>query len=520
MTAQTSIEVRTSAGKAAAHVAVGLLLAVLFYRAGLFAAAGWYAVRYPWELDYGEGIVWQQMRWMFTARAYGPIDGFPAIVFHYPPLYHTVTAITAAVLGTDQLATGRAISLLSTLAAAIASGILVSFLLEGRTTRADRLLCSYVGALLVFTYLPVVLWAPLMRVDMLAIAFGQLGLVAAFRSLDRPRAIYVASLLFVAAVFTKQTAIAAPAATFTVILVARPRLAFRGIATCLIVGLAVLLTLCWLTHGGFYRHIFLYNINRLEPAFLWRIVYVAFLQGTYFAFGGFVLVRRLAKLRLEYRSKADARATLGARTDDVRLLIAAGYLLISTLMLFLLAKSGSNINYCLDCFFALGPFAAMAPVEVENALRGKPELRQALRLVIPFGLAIGGLWAPLPRTDERADSPRAQQLAQLARMIAVADKPVISDDMVLLIRGGQEVRWEPAIFAELASTGRWDQRPFVQRIRNHEFAFFIISEDDGPRSIRQRYSPAVTEALNAEYPIRQQMTGLVIRRPRSALVKR
>jgi hypothetical protein len=195
-------------------------------------------------------------------------------------------------------------------------------------------------------------------------------------------------------------------------------------------------------------------------------------------------------------------------------------LLISTLMLFLLAKSGSNINYCLDCFFALGPFAAMAPVEVENALRGKPELRQALRLVIPFGLAIGGLWAPLPRTDERADSPRAQQLAQLARMIAVADKPVISDDMVLLIRGGQEVRWEPAIFAELASTGRWDQRPFVQRIRNHEFAFFIISEDDGPRSIRQRYSPAVTEALNAEYPIRQQMTGLVIRRPRSALVKR
>jgi len=515
MTAQTSIEVRGRWGKAAAHAATGLLLALLFYRAGLFAAGGLKAIRYPWEMDYGEGIVWQQLRWMFTARAYGPIDGFPAIVFHYPPLYHAVTAIIAAALGTDQLATGRAVSLLSTLVAAIASAILVGHLLEGRASRVGRRVCGCIAALLVFTYLPVALWATLMRVDMLAVALGLVGLVAAFRSLERPWLIYVASLLFVAAVFTKQTAIAAPTATFALLLLARPRLAMKGIATCLILGMTVLLTLCWLTDGGFYRHVFLYNINRLDTDRLAWIIYVAAAQALYVAIAAFVFIRRMSDIRSKYRSIANPRAELAANAADIRLLIAAAYLLVSTLMLLLVAKSGSNINYFLDWFFAFGLFAAMAPSEVARGFRDKPELRTMLGVGIPACLAIGALLAPLPRTGDGADSPHAHQLAQLARVIASAHKPVISDDMVVVIRGGQDVLWEPAIFAELASTGRWDQRPFIAKIRNHDFAFFITLDDEGKITFRNRYNPAVAEAIDSEYPVQQKIAGLVVRRPRS-----
>ena len=515
MTAQTSIEVRGRWGKAAAHTATGLLLALLFYRAGLFAAGGLKAIRYPWEMDYGEGIVWQQLRWMFTARAYGPIDGFPAIVFHYPPLYHAVTAIIAAALGTDQLATGRAVSLLSTLVAAIASAILVGHLLEGRASRVGRRVCGCIAALLVFTYLPVALWATLMRVDMLAVALGLVGLVAAFRSLERPWLIYVASLLFVAAVFTKQTAIAAPTATFALLLLARPRLAVKGIATCLILGMTVLLTLCWLTDGGFYRHVFLYNINRLDTDRLAWIIYVAAAQALYVAIAAFVFIRRMSDIRSKYRSIANPRAELAANAADIRLLIAAAYLLVSTLMLLLVAKSGSNINYFLDWFFAFGLFAAMAPSEVARGFRDKPELRTMLGVGIPACLAIGALLAPLPRTGDGADSPHAHQLAQLARVIASAHKPVISDDMVVVIRGGQDVLWEPAIFAELASTGRWDQRPFIAKIRNHDFAFFITLDDEGKITFRNRYNPAVAEAIDSEYPVQQKIAGLVVRRPRS-----
>jgi hypothetical protein len=514
MTVQMPIQMRSSKQADTARLlAIGLLLAVLLYRAGMFAAAGLDAIRYPWELDYGEGIVWQQMRWIFTSKAYGPIDGFPAIVFHYPPLYHAVTAISAKALGTDELATGRAISLLSTLAAAVACAILVGLLLEGRASRGDRRLCSSIAGLLVFTYVPVIFWATFMRVDMLALALGLFGLVCAFKSLHRPRLIYLAALLFVAAVYTRQTAIAAPVAAFGVLLLVRPRLASNGIAASLILGMAILLTLGWLTHGGFYRHIFLYNINRVEIDRLWRVVYVFEAQLIYVALAGFVLARRVADLRLRYRSKQGARAALAAAPVDIRVLIAAAYLLVSTLMLVLVAKSGSNVNYFLDWSFALGMFAAMAPSEAGKTADPTPELRTIMTTAAAIGLAVGALFAPLPRTDERSDSPHARDLARLARVIAAADKPVISDDMVVLIRGGQDVRWESAIFAELASTGRWDERPFVERIRNHEFAFFITLDDEGRSSFRQRYNPAVAQAIDTAYPSREEMAGLIIHRP-------
>ena len=89
--------------------------ALLLSRACQFAVAGLAAIRYPCELDYGEGIVWQQMRLMFTDKAYGPIDGFPAIVFHYPPRLSRGDRGCSDALGMDELATGRAVSFVSTL---------------------------------------------------------------------------------------------------------------------------------------------------------------------------------------------------------------------------------------------------------------------------------------------------------------------------------------------------------------------------------------------------------------------
>ena len=514
MTAQTIISTPFSVRERNIRkVTIGVLLAALLYRAVVFAAAGFAAIRYPWSLDYGEGIVWQQIRWIFTSHAYGPIDGFPAIVFHYPPLYHAVTAIGAGALGTDQLATGRAISLVSTVAAAVASALLTSLLLQNRANRTDRRLCGWIAGLLVFTYFPVTNWAMLMRVDMLAVALSLFGLVAAFKSLERPRFIDLASLLFVAAVYTKQTALAAPAATFAVLIILRPKLAIRGIASCLVLGTATLLTLGWLTDGGFYRHLFLYNLNRADVSRLWWIAVVAMAQALYVVLAGLVLVRRLAELRSKYAGHANARAALAANAADIPLLIAIAYLATSTVMLLLVLKSGSSVNYFLEWFFALGPFAAMAQDEVKKGTPDKPERQGIPAAWLALGLTIGALMAPLPRSDYGPDTPYARGLAQLSKVIAAADKPVISDDMVLLIRGGKDVPWEPAIFAELASTGRWDERPFVRRIRNGELAFFITLGDEGQHSFGQRYNPAVAQAMDAAYPETEEIAGLIVRRP-------
>ena len=93
----------------------GLLLVL---RTGIYLVRAGAALRYPYQLDYGEGIVWQQLRLIGQGRGYGPIDGVPAIVFHYPPLYHQVTAWLAALTGGDELQTGRTLSLACTLIAA------------------------------------------------------------------------------------------------------------------------------------------------------------------------------------------------------------------------------------------------------------------------------------------------------------------------------------------------------------------------------------------------------------------
>ena len=56
---------------AAVFVAALAALALVLFR---FMDAANLAIRYPFELDYGEGIVWQQMREMFAGHGYAPID--------------------------------------------------------------------------------------------------------------------------------------------------------------------------------------------------------------------------------------------------------------------------------------------------------------------------------------------------------------------------------------------------------------------------------------------------------------
>lgn len=509
MTSAASIELPGSGAPGLARkVAIGALFAVLLFRAFEFAATGFAAMRYPWGLDYGEGIVWQQARSIFTSDAYGPIDQFPAIVFHYTPVYHAVASLVAGALGTDELATGRAISLLSTLIAALASGVLAAMLVKGGR-RHGRLLAAGAASFIAFTFVPVIDWAPLMRVDMLAIALSLLGLVAAFKSIEQPRLMLLASAFFVAAIYTKQTTVAAPVATFAVLLATRPKLAFQGIAACVALGTAALITLSWLTDGGFYRHVFFYNVNRVEPSRLIWIVYAAAAHAIYVALAGWMVARRFGALCDRYPTFIALRS---AGRDDIRLLIALAYLAGTTVMLLMVVKSGSSINYFLESCFALLIFVAIGLQEQPPATAGTVQARKVIAVSIPLCLALQATITSGKAFNLDSDGRRARQLAVLSQQIAAAEKPVLSEDMVLLLRSGQDVLWEPAIFAELASTGAWDERPFVQLIRNRNFAFIVTSGVRGEYAFDNAYNPAVAEAFNAAYPVKERLAGYVIYR--------
>lgn len=510
MTIAAQIELPGSEGdNLARKVALGLLFVMLLYRAAEFAATGFGAIHFPWGLDYGEGIVWQQARLIFTDRAYGPIDQFPAIVFHYTPLYHAVAWQVATTLGTDELATGRAISLLSALVAAIATGTIAAMLVDRRDHNADRWLTGSVAGLVVFTFVPMINWSPLMRVDMLAIALSLLGLVAALKSIERPRWMLLGSLLFVAAIYAKQTTIAAPAAAFAVLLVTRPKLALQGIAACTAIGLAALIALNWLTDGGFYRHVFLYNVNRVELSRLLWIVYAGAAHAIYVSLAGWMVARRIGDFRARYPT---VRALRAAGNGDIKRLIALAYFAVTSVMLLMVVKSGSSINYFLEWCFAIAIFVAAGVQEPPPASAGTVKARRVLAACIPLGMALQAFITTGFDFDLDPDGRRARELGQLSREIAAADKPVLSEDMVLLLRSGQDVLWEPAIFAELASTGAWDERPFVQRVRDGYFAFVIASGVRGEPRFDQGYNPAVAAAFDAAYPAKERLAGYIIYR--------
>lgn len=507
------------AGIARLVIAAALTFQVILF--ARFVAIAVVAVRSPFERDYGEGIVWQQLRMIFDGRGYGPIDGFPAIVFHYPPVFHFATRGLALATSQNDLTAGRLVSLCSALLSAGLIGLLSMHLCRKNDSRAVSTFCGIFAALTVITLTIVQTWALLMRVDMLAISLSLAGVAFGVLAINRPLLIHAAAICFVAALYTKQTSIAAPAAVFTTLLLVRPRTALRGIATTIAAGLGSLATLYVWTDGRVLEHLFLYNINRFNPASLLLIPNWIAAQFLFFFMVALGLARIISDLRLSYRDCATWTQRQRKLARDPRAIAACiilNYFLIKTLMLALMAKSGANLNYMIEWMLAgaimIGP--AMSGT-FALAVGHSDRKHWPLDLIGPIALGLPAFFiGVVPMLIQSAPTQRRPDVAefrQLESMIRSAPRPVISDDMVVLLRNGKEVVWEPAIFAELASVGLWNQRPLEDLIRNNYFSFFITEGDRGSRDFDDRYTDGIYQAMRETYPVKCRLAGYVIHLP-------
>lgn len=464
------------------------------------------ALRSPHQRDYGEGIVWEQLRMMFEGKAYGPIDGFPAIVFHYPPLYYaTVQGLTSA-SGWDALMCGRIVSFGATLASALLIATMGAAIVQSAGKRSAAIAGAFAG--LSAISLPLIeKWALVMRVDMLAIALGLAGMWFALRSVSRSREVYLASLCFVAAMFTKQTSVAAPAAAFATLLLIKPKTAWIGIGACAGLGSVALLALVFSTRGGILDHLISYNINRFDPGNLWLVPAPIIGHILFFAVVVFGTTQSLMERLPSYGGGfGQKRRQLQETPQDAALLMALLYLLAKTLMIAMIAKSGANVNYLaewmLACAIFIAPAAVVVATKAVESATGSH--LSPIRFLVPVALGIPAV-ANAALIGRPSASPAERRLAQdeyaqLSAMIREAQKPVISDDMVILLLNRKEVVWEPAIFAELASTGNWDERPLLTRIRAQRFSFFITEGGSETREFQARYTTAVAVAMARAYP--------------------
>ncbi|MDO6412764.1 hypothetical protein Q4F19_00050 [Sphingomonas sp. BIUV-7] len=497
--------------------ALALLIAILALDVVSLLGATRTIIGYRYNVDYGEGIVWQQMINMVAGRGYSPIGVFPAIVYHYPPVYHLAVAALVRVTGADPLFTGRALSFAATLASAVAVGLIARAAIATVGDRRTAIAGGLFAGLLFPVCQPVAEWSATMRVDMLACLFTLCGLLLTIMALRRPRLILAAALCFTLGVYTKQVTVAAPAAAILGLLLTRPRLGWTCLVACLVIGLAALGTLTLMTHGGFLRHIVLYNMNRNEAHRLWSLLpplraHVAFVLMALLGCG---------------IAWASFRRESGGSERRAILLILGLYLILRTLMLAMIVKSGGSSNYLIEWFAplailaALGASPAFAFAVGERPPAGWPFSPES---VAPTLLLIAAAIQAIPLAQwgdfTAAAHAKAGRLDRLVHAIHATPAPVISDDMTLLIRAGRSAEWEPAIAAELAALGRYDEPAFVALVRRRCFGGFITDGDRGDTTYDSRYNPAVADAMDATYPRRFIYAGMVLHLPPHGLAPR
>ena len=495
---------------------LGLLGLILLYQSYNFLAVTVLIAPLSFELDYGEGIVWQQAIRILGRDAYGPIDQFPAIVFHYPPVYHLTTRAVAAAFGCDMLLAGRAVSRGATLAMIIFAALAIAQTATSRSWR--HFAVAGLAGLILPTIWAIDFWSRLMRVDMLAMALSLAGLAFGLIAYTRPRWIYAAAGCFVAAVYAKQTSLPAPAALFAVMLWLRPQTAIKGIATCVVAGLIILVTGILLTDGGFFRHLFLYNVNRVD----WSRVNLSIdqirneglLVGAALA-ATIYLVRAVAiQIRDGRAAGATVRGALASNSAASARVTLLVYATIGTLTPVMMVKIGSSVNYLIEFFVTCTLLIGAALVVITQDIF-EPRTGPRDVLGTAFGIMLAGLLivhAGRYETKWPTENYIIQQERNQNALIALmkpATKPIIADPMVALLRSGKPVLWESAIFAELGSIGTWDQRPFLAMIRNHEFAMFVTEGYGG-----ERYPSPLAEAIAAEYPVTQSIGKWVVHSPR------
>lgn len=497
-----------------------LLLSVLVWQGVQYVTLGAAAVSFPFELDYGEGIVWEQSRQIFSDGAYGPIAQFPTVVFHYPPVFHVVARGVAALSGMDGLAAGRLVSIASTFGISATIGTLAAWLTDEASGKAGRLGAALVGSLLVLCIGSVVNWSVLMRVDMLAHLLSLSGLLFGICALRRPLLVIPTATCFLLSVYTKQTSVAAPAAFLGVALWLQPQLALQCLALCLSVGLGVLALLTEGSDGGFLRHVFLYNVNRVDWAQL-KALYVL---------GEQVLPLCLAALLgaaatgVSLRGSGEPALALFRRGRDdhdqqaATFLVLSAYAMMTALMLLAIVKSGAAYNYTIEFTLVLCAFAGAGVARLFAAARissGVPlDVTYAVRVLAGASLlSAQGLMLVKPYQHRLASPAYRRAMESLSVRIRETSGPVISDDMVLLLRAGKRIELEPAIVTELASVGIWDERAYVRRIEAREFAMIVSEAMPDSRSFLLRHTPTVTAAVLRHYPVRDTLAGLVLSMP-------
>ncbi len=466
-----------------------MLLALVL--AAALARWGWLAARaigFPYPLDYGEGPLLDQVaRIVHDQPLYrADLSTPPYTVANYPPLYPAALAAFYRAFGPAYWY-GRVLSWISTLVAAVLLGAIVH-----RATR-NRPAATVAGA--VFLAIPyVAYWSVLFRIDALALAVSLGGLWLLVRGAGTGRSVLAPAVLFVAAVFVRQSyGVAAPLAAFAWLL-ARGRRRDAGLlaGTCVALGGLGLLGLEVGTRGGFTHNIITANVNAYSLARLGE------------------QVRDLVGLSPFLLGVALLALWKGPRGERDEKVLLAAYFAGAVLSGATIGKIGSNVNYFMELSAALG---GLTGILYAGTRRGVS--RWGLFAVLAAQILLFA-----PRTEEyfaRSETRIAHRDALDGLMASVheADGVVLADsDLGLLPLDGRSVYFQPFEMTQLAARGLWDPEPLAREVLEQHFPLVLMFAPEDKELLRERWPVPVLKALSASYAPAGRVGATVLFLPR------
>ncbi len=468
---------------------IQLLLAITSSLAlALFVSTTVSAILFPYGLDYGEApLIDQAKRIVAGEEIYkAELNRPPYVIANYPPLYPLLIALIGSVARLPFLAVGRAVSVLATLISAILIGRFAYQLSDSR-------LSGLVATALFLSNLFVVSWSFRARVDMLALAFSLACLWILYRHWNSWRWLALAVIFMIAAIYTRQTYIlAAPVAGMVWLWQKDRQRALVFVGSLILITLMIFLALNTLTHGGFYLHVVVANMN---PYSLERVATFAALL---------ILAWPFAIAIVVIETKRIVKALLNGRDSlmgiDPFLIYGLPVYSVGTLLSALtVGKIGSHVNYLLELVASGAIWATSARI---SSLRHLPIRYQGLTLVL-LGQLAWSLGSNFPIYQSLIYS-RWQDLPQYERLFqavqsATEQGPVLADDgLYLVILAGQPIYYQPFEYNQLYIQGIWNPSPFIEEIKAHKFALIALNMTDSAL-YQERWAGPIATAIENSY---------------------
>ncbi len=443
-------------------------------------------ITFPFGLDIGEGYDLGDATLLKNGlQIYTDIDEYPMGAAAYPPIFHLLSAVLMNIFGEDFIS-GRLVSFFSSLFIGISIFLIVN-------ERTKSLYASTIGMLLFFASNYVYYWGAFFRVDMLAIFFSVAGMYFIVKYNSDKSLISIP--FFILAIYTKQSMIAAPIASFIYLFFENKSRSFKFAFSLISIAGAVFLFLNSITSGQFYLHTIVYNMNEIYLIRAMELFYKFLILH--------VIIILFAFTVLIYYIKSNR-----FRHEPILY-----YLIFSFIISFTAGKEGSNVNYFIENIAIL---SILSGIILGTSLKSLEDSFQTLILVgmllqmvlfihIPytnFGMQ-HSVFPPLGHTPIKGDIENG---TVIQAYIKNSTGDILVEEAGFAVLNSKKVMTNPMVLNYLGKSNRWNSHRLVGDIESKKFSLIILNFDlfpsDVSQTIKENYELADTVRMcKIEYRI-------------------